>query len=79
MNITEIGYYKVNTAIRKGCKIQVMHLLDDKLAVLFIDYTGAWYVNEYFWFTNENFYRLFDVIEKIKGSYDMEERLFKHL
>lgn len=65
LKITEKGKYIIDTNLRKGCRIEVKHLLPDKIAVLFIDYTGAWYVNEYKWFLKEDFYKLFTVIEKI--------------
>lgn len=65
MEITEKGKYIIDTGCRKGCRIEVKHLIPDKIAVLFIDYTGAWYCNEYKWFLKEDFYRLFTVVSKI--------------
>lgn len=65
MEITEKGFYIIDTGCRKGCCIEVKHLIPDKIAVLFIDYTGSWYRNEYKWFLKEEFYRLFTVVTKI--------------
>jgi hypothetical protein len=64
MEITEKGKYIIDTGHRKGCRIEVKHLIPDKIDVRFIDYTGAWYCNEYKWFLKEDFYRLFTVVNK---------------
>jgi len=64
MEIVETGKYIIDTGLNKGCRIEIKHLIPDKIAVLFIDYTGAWYCNEYNWFRKEDFYRLFTVINK---------------
>lgn len=66
MKILEKGTYIIDTELRKGCRIEIRHLIPEKIAVKFIDYTGAWYVNEYKWFLKDDFYRLFTVKDKIK-------------